>query len=248
MVGPAHSSFSANGLLAAMPPATLALLDRKWSHEVLAQGHTCLSAGEPIRSVYFPTSGMISLLISTEKGDLIEAGMVGREGAVGLQSVFGPRTSFTSAVIQIPGTFYTIATDVLREAVHRSEEAQSLFICYTEVLWNEAQQLAACNAAHDASPRLARWLLQCADRIDSPQVPLTQEFLSEMLSLRRTSVTLLAQELQRRGIIRYSRGRISILDRHRLETCTCECYRTIKELYRELPGHMEKYRGHAHSL
>jgi CRP-like cAMP-binding protein len=234
-----HPNLSANGLLAAMPLATLALLD-KWSHEVLAQGHTCLSAGEPIRSVYFPISGMISLVISTETGDLIEAGMVGSEGAAGLQSVFGPRTAFTSAVVQISGTFYTIAADVLREAVHRSEEAQGLCIHYTELLWTEAQQLAVCNAAHEAARRLARWLLQCADRIGSLQVPLTQEFLGEMLGIRRTSVTLLAQELQARGIIRYSRGKIVIINRIALEACACECYRTTKELYREVSGHAQK--------
>ncbi len=94
----------------------------------------------------------------------------------------------------------------------------------------EAQQNAACNAIHDGSSRLCRWLLQCADRTGSEQLLLTQEFLAEMLGVRRTTVTLLAQELQKRGIVRYSRGRITILDRSRLETCTCECYEAIKKL------------------
>jgi CRP-like cAMP-binding protein len=218
-----------------MPQATLALLDRKWSHVALPQGHICFSAGDVIQRVYFPTSGLISLVVSTEKGQFAEVGMVGREGAVGLQSALGPRISYTRAIIQVAGTSYTIAADVLRQAVHRSEEAQAVVIHYTEVLWAEAQQLAACNAAHDALPRLARWLLQCADRIGSERLPLTQEFLSEMLGVKRTSVTLLAQNLQTRGIIKYSRGSIAIVDRTALESCTCKCYRAIKELYRGPP-------------
>jgi CRP-like cAMP-binding protein len=99
---------------------------------------------------------------------------------------------------------------------------------YTEMLWAEAQQNAACNAIHDGYSRLCRWLLQCADRTGSEQLLLTQEFLAEMLGVRRTTVTLLAQELQKRGILRYSRGRITILDRAELEACACECYGAVK--------------------
>jgi hypothetical protein len=105
-----------------------------------------------------------------------------------------------------------------------------LIFDYIETLWAEAQQNAACNAIHDGSSRLCRWLLQCADRIGSEQLLLTQEFLAEMLGVRRTTVTLLAQELQKRGILRYSRGRITILDRAALEALACDCYEVIKKL------------------
>ncbi len=216
-----------------MPRATLALLERKWSHVALPHRRVYLSAGDLIQRVYFPTSGLISLVIATERGDVAEVGMVGREGAVGLQTAFGPRASYARAIVQVPGMAYSIAADALREAIHRSEEAQALVIHYTEVLWAEAQQLAACNAVHDASLRLARWLLQSADRTGTEQVRLTQEFLGEMLGIRRTSVTLLAQKLQARGIIRSSRGRIAIADRTALEACACKCYGAIKELYRD---------------
>jgi CRP-like cAMP-binding protein len=219
-----------------MPQVTLALLDRKWSHVALPRGHICFAPGDVIQRVYFPTSGLISLVVSTEKGEFAEAGMVGREGAVGLQSALGPRISYTRTIVQVAGMSYSIAADALREAIHRSEEAQALVIHYNEMLLAEAQQLAACNAVHDASSRLARWLLQCADRIGSERLPLTQEFLGEMLGVKRTSVTLLAQNLHARGMIKYSRGRITIADRTALESWACECYRAIKELYRAFPG------------
>jgi CRP-like cAMP-binding protein len=240
MISPAQPRLSANRLLAVMPQATLARLHHQCTHVALLQGQLCFDAGDIIEHVYFPTSGLISLVISTETGELVEAGTVGREGAAGLQSALGPRSSFTRAIVQIPGTFYVVSADALRRAVETSSEAQALIIYYTEVLLAEAQQLSACNAIHPASPRLARWLLQCADRTGTEQILLTQELLGEMLGIRRTSVTLLAQDLQTRGIIKYSRGKIAILDRTALETFACECYRTITGLYRELPGHTHK--------
>ena len=109
-------------------------------------------------------------------------------------------------------------------------ELRELIFAYIETLWAEAQQNAACNAIHDCSSRLCRWLLQCADRTGSDRVLLTQEFLAEMLGVRRTTVTLLAQELQKRGILRYSRGRITILDRAALEGGACDCYEVIRKL------------------
>jgi CRP-like cAMP-binding protein len=219
-----------------MPQTTLALLDGKWSNMTLLQGQTCFSVGDPIHRVYFPTSALISLVVATERGELVESGMVGREGAVGLQAAFGPRTSYTRAIVQVSGTCYTIAADTLREAIHRSEEAQAQVIHYIEMLWAEAQQLAACNAVHDASARLARWLLQCVDHSGSKDVRLTHEFLGQMLGLRRTTVTLLARDLQIQGIIACGRGRVTIANRTALESCTCECYRAISDLHRDRRG------------
>ena len=165
--------------------------------------------------------------------------MVGREGAAGLQSALGQRFSFPRAIVQIPGTFYVVSAEALRRAVAASEEAKALVQQYIETLWAEAQQICACNATHEGATRLARWLLQCADRTGT-ELTLTQEFLGEMLGIRRTSVTLLAQPLQDRGIIKYSRGKIAIVDRAALESCACECYRTIKGLYGELAARTQK--------
>jgi|307.fasta_scaffold01621_2 CRP-like cAMP-binding protein len=238
MSSPAHLALSGNALLAALPQAALAGL--QFSHLPLLQDEVCFDAGELIQRVYFPTTGMISLVVSTEKGDLIETGMIGREGAAGLQSALGQRFSFPRAIAQIPGTFYVVSAEALRRAVAGNEEARALVQQYIETLWAEAQQIAACNAAHEAITRLARWLLQCADRIGTGQLMLTQEFLGEMLGIRRTSVTPLAQHLHDRGTIKYSRGRITILDRPALESCACECYRTIKGLYGELAARTQK--------
>ncbi len=183
------------------------------------------------------------MVISTEKGGLVETGMVGREGAAGLQSALGQRFSFTRAIVQIPGTFYVTSTEALRRAVTASEEAKTLVQAHIEAAWAEAQQIAACNAAHEAAPRIARWLLQCADRTGTEQFMLTQEFLGEMLGIRRTRVTLLAQELQEQGLIRYSRGRITILNRFGLEARACECHRVIKGIHQELLNRQQKQAG-----
>src|SRR5262249_8212439 len=155
----------------------------------------------------------ISLLVTTAEGDMVETSSVGRDGAVGLQCGFGPRRSFTRTIVQIPGKFSAISAARFEYAASRSAALRDLIQRYTETLLAEAQRNAACNAIHDGSSRLCRWLLQCADRTGSEQLLLIQECLAEMLGVRRTTVTLLAQELQKRGLVRYSRGRITILDR-----------------------------------
>jgi CRP-like cAMP-binding protein len=126
--------------------------------------------------------------------------------------------------------FSAISAAHFEYATTRSQTLRDLIFAYTELLWLEAQQNAACNAVHDGSSRLCRWLLQCADRSGSEPLLLTQESIAEMLGVRRTTVTLLAQELQKRGVVRYIRGRITILDRAALEAHACECYHANKNL------------------
>ncbi len=217
-----------NRLLAALPSDALMLLEPDLKQVVVPQGVVSFDPGDPINQVYFPHSGMISCLVITGAGEMVETSSVGREGAIGLQSGLGQRVSFTRAIVQIAGKFSVVPASRFEYAAGRSAALRELIIRYTEMLWAEAQQNAACNAIHDGSARLSRWLLQCADRIGSEQLTLTQEFLADMLGVRRTTVTLLAQELQKKGILRYSRGRITILDRGRLEDCACECYGAIR--------------------
>jgi CRP-like cAMP-binding protein len=219
-----------NRLLARLSEEAYALLEPDLQRLTLTQGVVCYGAGEPIDQVYFPDSGMISQLVTTGDGDMVETTSTGQEGGVGLQCGFGPRLSFTRATVLIAGRFWTISAPRFERAVSRSTALHDLVLRYTEMRWAEAQQNAVCNAIHDGSSRLCRWLLQCADRIASDQLLLTQEFLAEMLGVRRTTVTLLAQELQKRGMLRYSRGRITILDRAGLEASACECYRVIRDL------------------
>jgi CRP-like cAMP-binding protein len=224
------NKYVGNRLLAALPEQAIALLAPDLRQAILPQGVVCYGAGDPIDQVYFPWTGMISLLVTTGDGAMVETSSVGREGAVGVQCGNGQCLSFTRAIVQIGGNFWVISAPRFEAAASHSAELRELIFTYIETLWAEAQQNAACNAIHDGSSRLCRWLLQCADRTGSQQVLLTHEFLAGMLGVRRTTVTLLAQELQKRGILRYSRGRITILDRAALEACACECYEVIRKL------------------
>src|SRR5262249_15856432 len=224
------NKYVGNRLLAALPEQAIALLAPDLRQSTLPQGVVCYGAGDPIDQVYFPQTGMISLLVTTGDGAMVETSSVGREGAVGAQCGNGPCLSFTRAIVQITGNFWIISAPRFEAATSRSAQLRELIFSHIETLWAEAQQNAACNAIHDGSSRLCRWLLQCAYWTGSDQVPLTQEFLAEMLGMRRTTVTLLAQELQKRGILRYSRGRITILDRAALEASACDCYEVIKGL------------------
>lgn len=219
---------SDNRLLAALPRETLALFGQDLKQVSLSQGIVCYGAGGRIDRVYFPINGMISLLVAGRNGDTVETGIVGREGAAGLHSGLGERWSYHRATIQIPGHFAVISAAHFQRAVADSALLRDLVFRYVETRWAEAQQLAACNAIHSGSARLCRWLLQAADCTGSDHVALTQEYLADMLGVRRTTVTLLAQELQERRAMRYSRGRITLLDRKMLGDCACECYEAIK--------------------
>ncbi len=222
-----------NQLLDAMPQPVADLLKHTVWPVILPQGFVCFEPGDPIQHVYWPTSGLISLVLTMKNGDLVEAGIIGHEGAAGLQCAMGHRVSFTRGIVQIAGSFYTVPAEPLRRAIATSDEAKALVNHYTEILLDEAHQLTACNALHPGKARLARWLLQSADRAGRERLPLTHEFLGDMLGMRRTSVTLFAEDLWERGAIRYSRGRITILNRRVLETCACECYRIMRELHRD---------------
>jgi CRP-like cAMP-binding protein len=217
-----------NYLLATLPPQVFRLLKADLEPVSLPQGLVLLEPGDPIERIYFPESAMISLLVVTRAGDTIETSVVGREGALGLQRGLGKRNSFTRATVQIAGRFLRISAYKFEQASAASTPLRDMINRYTEVLWAEAQQTAACNAVHDASSRLCRWLLQCAQSVDRDHLTLTQDFLGHMLGVRRTTVTLLAQELQRKGAIKYSRGKISIISRSTLESCACECHQIMQ--------------------
>lgn len=217
-----------NRLLAEFPADLLELAKRDMRTVSLAQGRILYEVGAPVDTIYFPQTGLISLLIVTEGGGMIEAATVGREGAVGLHAALARRLSFTRANIQIGGSFIAIPVSRFAQHIAGNKAAHDVIMRYTEVAWAESQQTSACNAAHDAASRLCRWLLQSADRIGSNDIPLTQEFLAQMLGVRRTTVTLLAQTMQDKGLISYSRGRITLLDRDQVEKCACECYGAMR--------------------
>jgi CRP-like cAMP-binding protein len=202
-----------NKLLASLPRDQLELLAPHLSTVVLAQGVVLLEAGEEFDQVYFPHSGMLSLLVV----------MVGAMAGLGLYK------SSVRVTVQLPMAATKIAASQFRKAVDNSHAVRDLCIRYNEVLLVQARVTAACNALHPVDARFCRWLLQSADRVESSTVPLTQEFLAEMLGVRRTSVTEVASNIQRLGAIAYSRGVIQIVDRPALERLACECYRTLLE-------------------
>lgn len=217
-----------NRLLAGLGPKTFELLRPHLRTTSLNAGVTLCQAGSNIEQVYFPHSGLVSLLVATDDGQAVETTIVGREGAVGLQAGLGPRRSFTLAVTQIGGNFSVISASRLCGIVRNDPTLRDIIVRYIETCWAEAQQSAACNAAHDASARFCHWLLQCADSIGGDEVALTQDAFAQMLTVRRTTITQLAQSLQELGYIRYRRGCLRILDREGLKKKACDCSNVLQ--------------------
>jgi CRP-like cAMP-binding protein len=213
-----------NRLLAALPPDTFALLHQDLRRVSLEPGAILLDPGQKLENIYFPQTGLISLSVLGRDGAAVETATVGREGAIGFHGVLGGRRSFTRATTQIGGTFSTIEAGRFEHIANGSTSVRDLILRYTEVLLAETQQISACNAMHSSGARLCRWLLQCADRTGRDELPLTQDAMAQMLGVQRTTVTLLAQALKLRGLIKYRRGHIVLLDRKGLEQCACECY------------------------
>jgi CRP-like cAMP-binding protein len=217
-----------NRLLSALAAADLALLSPNIKFSHLKQGIVLQEAGDPIAQVYFPHSGMISLLAVMEAGNGVETATIGREGAVGVMAGFGSRSATGRAVVQLEGVFASVDITHFERTIGRSASMRNLFARYNDAQIMLVYQVAGCNALHQVSARLCRWLLQTHDRGDSDVISLTHEFLSEMLGVQRTTVTMLAKELQDLGLINYRRGRIEIVDRRRLEAKACECYETAR--------------------
>ncbi len=225
----AASAGASNLLLATLDAGDLSLLEPHFKHVALQQYDILHEAGARIEYVYFPLNAMVSLLAILESGEAIEIAAIGREGAVGAKFGTRPPVSFARAVVQLAGTALRIDIAKFQQAVTKSLAIAELAMCANDVLMANLQQSAACNAMHAIEARLARWLLHARDRHDSDSIPITQEFLSEMLGVRRPTVTLAARTLHGAGLIRYRRGVIEILDRHGLEAVSCECYAVVRQ-------------------
>jgi CRP-like cAMP-binding protein len=218
-----------NKLLAGLPRKDFDLLLPYLTTVRLEQGTVLCEAGAEFDHVYFPMSGMVSLVVVMRDGKAIETATVGREGVVGAMSGLGLHISQVRAIAQLPMSGARIAATHLRKAVPLSRPIGNLCLRYNEVLLAQARVTAACNALHQVEARFCRWLLQTRDRAESDTITLTQEFLSEMLGVRRTSVTEVASKIQANGAISYSRGVIKILDLDALKLMSCECYETLRE-------------------
>jgi CRP-like cAMP-binding protein len=218
-----------NRLLASLPRGDFDRLLPHLSTVTPQQGSVLVEAGDEVDHVYFPHYGMLSLLAVLRDGKAIETATVGREGVVGAMAGLGLHKSLVRVVVQMPIAASKIAATHFRTVAATSDAVRGLSIRYNEVLLSQARITAACNALHSIEARFCRWLLQCADRAASDTVPLTQEFLAEMLGVRRTSVTEVASKVQSAGAISYSRGVIRIVDRAALTRTSCECYETLVE-------------------
>jgi CRP-like cAMP-binding protein len=220
---------ASNKLLAALPSTDFQLLAPHLTTLQLAEGAVLYEPGDEVGEVYFPLSGMISLVVVMRDGKAIETATVGREGVVGAMAGFGLHVTWVRAIAQLPLFVSRISSPQLKKIAAASKPVADLCVRYNEVLLDQARITAACNALHHIEARFCRWLLQTRDRAESDTFKLTQEFLSEMIGVRRTSVTEVAGKIQADGVISYSRGVIKIVNLDALKAMSCECYDTLRE-------------------
>ncbi|MEH2251372.1 Crp/Fnr family transcriptional regulator [Nostoc sp.] len=199
--------------------------------------------GEPITHVYFPQHAVVSIVTNMEDGSTVEVGIVSNEGIVGIPVILGGKTTTTKVFVQVSGAAMQMDADVLRTEFNRGGAIQNLLLRYVRAIYTELTQGCACNRLHTLEERLARWLLTVSDRLESEDFPLTQEFIAQMLGVRRSGVTVAASTLSRTGMIRYQRGHISILNREDLEATSCECYRVIRGEFARLLGNQPRRVG-----
>ena len=220
-----------NQLLAALPSDVLDRIDHTLEVVPLTLKEFVHKPGERIRDVYFPANGFISIITVLNDRSMVEVATVGREGFVGVSAVLsgdpGPSAAMVQADIQ---TCYRMPADVFREEIDRRNAFHHLMTRYAQALTGVIMQSTACNAVHSVEQRLARWLLLAHDRVGKNEFPLTQEFVAMMLGASRPTVTVVASTLQKAGLITYHRGLLKIVNREKLESASCECYRTTTDL------------------
>lgn len=227
---------TANRLLAALPSGEYHSLFPKLEEIPLTYGENIYERGEIIRYVYFPNSGIVSLLVGIENSSTLEVGIVGREGLVGLSVFLGVKTSNNRAIVQGAGVAMRMKTADFLAECDKSKALPRLLRRFTHLLLTQASQSAVCCCFHSIEMRLARWLLMTSDRMETNEFHLTQEFLSNMLGVRREAVNKSAVMLQQQQLITYSRGNISIINRPALESKACLCYAVIKAEKADFPS------------
>jgi len=225
---------SDNHLLAAMPEAERQRLYPHLELVPMALGEALYESGGRLSHVYFPTDCIVSLLYVMEDGASAEIAVVGREGVVGIALFMGGETTPSRAVVQSAGWAYRLNGARLKAEFNRSGAVQHLLLRYTQALITQMAQTAVCNRHHSVDQQLCRWLLLSLDRLSTNELRMTQELMANMLGVRREGVTEAAGKLQDAGLIRYARGRITVLDRPLLEARACECYGVVKKEFDRL--------------
>jgi len=227
-------SQSINRILNALPQNIFAAVEPHLKAVTLTFGDVLAASGQPVDRVYFPTDGVVSLVVEMKVGEMIETAMVGRDGVANGMVALDGKLSLHKAIVQVAGMALAISPDTLRGLCDDFPPFRSLIIRHEQVVLAQAQQSAGCNASHTVEARMCRWLLRIRDLTGSDDMKLTQEFLAQMLGVRRTSVSLVAGTLQKAGFIKYRRGHIKLLDIAQLEQGACECHETVKGHYERL--------------
>jgi CRP-like cAMP-binding protein len=222
----------ANAHLRSLPPAELALLAARWEPVSSPLGEQLHRPGDHLQHVYFPVSGMVSLVERDSDGTMVEAGTVGAEGMVGISTFLGEPEVAIEAITQIPMTGFRVPVQDFGEIVSQSPALERHMRRYALAVMLSMSRTTACNRLHTLEQRAARWLLETRDHVGGERFPLTQEFFASMLGAHRPSVTLAAQRLKEAGLIHYERGLITITDEAGLKRTACECYAATSTIYR----------------
>jgi len=233
MAGPATDP-RANELLAALPKPEYKRWLPQFERVSLSLGQVLYESGATLEHVYFPTTAIVSLLYVMKNGNSAEIAVVGREGMVGVALFMGGESTPSRAVVQSAGEGYRLKAQDMKDEFNRSGPVLHLLLRYTQALITQMAQTAVCNRHHTLDQQLCRWLLLSLDRLSGNELVMTQELIANMLGVRREGVTEGALKLQNAGLIRYVRGRITVLDRPGLERATCECYAVVKQEYDRL--------------
>jgi CRP-like cAMP-binding protein len=229
-----------NLLLDLLSPSDAKMLAPHLKPAQFKQHHVLFEADQRIRHVYFPAGAVVSLVITLSTGEMVEAAMIGRDGMVGASAALDGKIALSRGIIQLPGEIVVCDIDALKSVALQSPKLIALLMRHEQAVYAQAQQSAACFATHQVEARLCRWLLRARDLSENEYLPFTQEYLGEMLGVRRTSVTAVAHTLQEAGLIKYARGKIQILDAEALQESACECYGSVKSLYEKLLGPVKK--------
>jgi CRP-like cAMP-binding protein len=224
-----NTSIERNQILRALPPEERERLYPHLQRIALPLGTVIYESGARLRHIYFPIDCIVSLLYVLKSGASAEIAVVGNDGAVGVSLFMGGESTPSRAVVQSTGFAYRLTRARLKQEFERHGSLLSVLLRYTQSLITQMAQTAVCNRHHALEQQLCRWLLLSLDRLDSNELKMTQELISNMLGVRREGVTEAAGRLQKEGVIRYSRGRITVLDRKRLEKLSCECYAVVKK-------------------
>lgn len=230
-----------NRLLAALPREEYERLVANMESISLNLKQDLYLPNKPIEHVYFVKSGVVSLLNIMEDGAAVEVATVGNEGMVGLPVFLGANSIPGRAFAQISGDAWKMRADVFKDKVTAGSQLHALLQRYTQALFNLIAQSSACNRLHSIEERMCRWMLMTQDRVGTNEFPLTQEFIAQMLGVRRPSVSVVAAILQKAGLISYSRGKMTILEREGLEAASCECYGVVKGEFERLVGGYSAY-------